>query len=234
MSEQLPLALHWAAHQRFESFVVGANATALSLARSAAEQSGPLHVFIAGPTGSGCTHLLVAACAAAGVLGRSAQYLDLGALREPRGDAIRSFHGSHLLSVDNVDAVAGAPDSEHALFDLYNRCSDEGSSLIFAAKMHPARIGIGLPDLVSRLAASTQVVLQPLDEAARRSLLRQRAAARGIDLDEPVLDWLFARRARDLGSLMILLERIDQAALAAQRRVTVPFLRGLLAGDVEA
>lgn len=234
MSEQLPLALRWPAHQRFESFVVGANATALSLARSAAEQSDTMRVFIAGPTGSGRTHLLIAACAAAGMLDRSAQYLDLGALREPREHAIRSFHGSHLLTVDNVDAIAGADDSEHALFDLYNRCRDEGCSLIFAAKVHPARIGIGLPDLVSRLAASTQVVLQPLDEAARRNLLQQRAAARGIDLDEAVLDWLFARRARDLGSLMILLERIDQAALAARRRVTVPFLRGLLSGDVEA
>jgi len=43
-----------------------------------------------------------------------------------------------------------------------------------------------------------------------------------------VLDWLFTRKARDLGSLVALLDRIDQAALAAQRRVTLPFLRQLL------
>ena len=54
---------------------------------------------------------------------------------------------------------------------------------------------------------------------------------RGIQLDDSALDWLFTRRARDLGSLMDLLERIDHAALAAQRRVTVPFLRTLLAAD---
>jgi DnaA family protein len=33
---------------------------------------------------------------------------------------------------------------------------------------------------------------------------------------------------RDLGSLTKLLERIDRASLAAQRRVTIPFLRTLL------
>jgi DnaA family protein len=58
--------------------------------------------------------------------------------------------------------------------------------------------------------------------------LRERGAARGIELDDAVLDWLFTRQARDLGSLTVLLDRIDSAALAAQRRVTVPFLRDLL------
>jgi len=39
---------------------------------------------------------------------------------------------------------------------------------------------------------------------------------------------LFARTQRDFGSLMTVLDRIDQASLAAKRRVTVPFLRELL------
>jgi len=43
-----------------------------------------------------------------------------------------------------------------------------------------------------------------------------------------VLDWLFAREKRDLGSLLGVLDRVDAASLAAQRRVTVPFLRKLL------
>jgi len=45
-----------------------------------------------------------------------------------------------------------------------------------------------------------------------------------------VLDWLFARGRRDLGSLLAVLDRIDRASLAAQRRVTIPFLRTLM-GD---
>ena len=46
--------------------------------------------------------------------------------------------------------------------------------------------------------------------------------------DEAVLDYLFRRVERDLGSLTALLERLDRASLAAQRRITVPFLRGLI------
>ena len=78
------------------------------------------------------------------------------------------------------------------------------------------------------MAACTQIVLKPLaEDAAPRALARARAA-RGIELDDAVLDWLFAREKRDLGSLLGVLDRVDAASLAAQRRVTVPFLRKML------
>lgn len=85
-----------------------------------------------------------------------------------------------------------------------------------------------LPDLRSRLGACQQALLKPLDDAERRDVLRKQAAERGIELDDTVLDWLFNRYARDLGALLDLLDRLDQASLAAQRRITVPFLRGFL------
>jgi DnaA family protein len=228
MSGQLPLALRWPAHQRFESYSIGANGVALDLLRATAHASGDEWLFLHGVPGSGRTHLLIAACAAANTDDRTAQYLPLASLRTQRAQAIRGFGGSELLAIDDVDAIAGDRDAEHALFDLYNRCRAEQSTLLFAASAAPAHLGIGLPDLLSRLSACTQLALKPLDEGARRELLRERALARGIELDDGVLDWLFARGRRDLVSLLDLLERIDRASLAAKRRVTVPFLRELL------
>jgi len=87
-----------------------------------------------------------------------------------------------------------------------------------------------LPDLVSRLEQCTRLALEPLDEAGRREVLRQRAARRGLELDETVLDYLFRRVGRDLSTLTALLDRLDRESLAAQRRITVPFLRGVLDG----
>ncbi|HEY7871800.1 MAG TPA: DnaA regulatory inactivator Hda [Rudaea sp.] len=238
MNAQLPLLLRWPAQQRFETFVPGANGAALALLREAATSATAPWVFAAGPAGSGKTHLLIAACAAATQAGRSAQYLSLARLAD-RGeavrsasaasaDAIRSFGGSDVLALDDIDAIAGDAAAEHALFDLYNRCKMDKSTLLFSATAAPAQIGIALPDLVSRLSACAQARLTPLDDAARRDWLRARAQVRGLILDDSVLDWLFAHHARDLSSLADLLERVDRAALAAQRRVTVPFLRGLL------
>jgi DnaA family protein len=227
MSVQLPLALRWPAQQRFETFVVGDNAAAVALVQQASVDNSSW-VFASGAAGCGKTHLLIAACAAAAGHDRSAQYFSLVKLPGDRASAIRSFGGSDLLALDDVDSVAGDRDAEHALFDLYNRCKMDKSTLLFAAGNPPAQIGIGLPDLVSRLSACAQAMLKPLDDAARREAVRQRAQARGLVLDDTVLDWLFAHTQRDLGSLTALIERLDRESLAAKRRITLPFLRRLL------
>ena len=227
MSAQLPLLLRWPAQQRFETFLPGTNGAALALLQESATRAAPW-VCLSVPSGSGKTHLLLAACAAATAAGRSAQFLPLSSLGGDRAGAIRALGGSDLLALDDLHAIAGDAAAEHALFDLYNRCKMEKSTLLFSAAVAPVQVGITLPDLASRLSACAQVRLAPLDDAQRRDWLRARAHSRGLILDDTVLDWLFAHHARDLSSLADLLERMDRAALAAQRRVTVPFLRELL------
>jgi DnaA-homolog protein len=226
--QQLPLGWRWPAQQRFETFYVGANGATVDLLQRVARGAESAWTYLHGPEGSGRTHLLMAACQTASADGFSAQYLPLGALANAQEDAIRGFGGSDLLVLDDVDAIAGIRDAEHALFDLYNRCRAEGSCLVFVAAAPPAQIRISLPDLVSRLSSCTQASLRPLDDAQRREVLRERAETRGIALDEAVLDFLFTHYARDLGSLGALLDQVDRASLAAKRRVTVPFLRQLL------
>lgn len=227
MIPQLPLALRWPRRQRFEHFHVGANAAALAAVVRLARDAGAPWLYLHGTAGCGKTHLLMAACQAAGDAGRHVQYLPLRSVPD-RAHALRGVAGGDLLALDDLDAIAGDREAEHALFDLYNRAKAEGSALLMAAATTPGQLGIELPDLRSRLGACTRFAIKLLDDTQRRDVLRAQAALRGIDLDEHVLDWLFARHARDLGALLDLLDRLDQASLAAQRRVTIPFLRELL------
>ncbi|HXR63928.1 MAG TPA: DnaA regulatory inactivator Hda [Rudaea sp.] len=236
MSSQLPLALRWPAQQRFDSYVPGGNGVALALLRDAAVTAQASWVFVAGAAGCGKSHLLIAACAQADAAGRSAQYLPLRRLRADAeaaarpglAGALRALGGGDLLALDDIDAIAGDAAAEHALFDLYNRGKVDKSTMLFSASAAPSQIGIGLPDLVSRLSACAQAALRPLSDDDRRVALRRRAHARGLTLDDGVLDWLFAHTQRDLGSLTALLDRLDRESLAAQRRITVPFLRQVL------
>jgi DnaA family protein len=231
MSSQLPLALRWPAQQRFDSYVPGGNSVALALLHDAVDSAEAPWVFLGGGAGCGKTHLLIAACAQADARGRSAQYLPLRRLRAASQDvagALRAFGGSDLLALDDIEAMAGDAAAEHALFDLYNRYKVDKSTMLFSATAAPGQIAIVLPDLVSRLSACAQGLLKPLSDVDRREALRLRALARGLALDDGVLDWLFARTQRDLGSLTALLDRLDRESLAAQRRITVPFLRQLL------
>ncbi|HEN47155.1 MAG TPA: DnaA regulatory inactivator Hda [Mizugakiibacter sp.] len=224
---QIPLDLQWPARRCFEYFYAGAsNAAALNLVRSAAQTQGPW-VFLQGPSGSGRTHLLMAACREAANRGLSAQYIPLRSLRDRQPERLRGFAGANLLALDDLDTLFGDGSAEQALFDLYNTCRAAGNTLLMASLQVPT--AAQLPDLRSRLGACAQARLHLLDDAGRREVLRRQAAVRGLELDDSVLDWLFHHHARDLGTLMALLERIDHAALAEQRRITVPLIRRLLA-----
>ncbi|HEX5487523.1 MAG TPA: DnaA regulatory inactivator Hda [Rhodanobacteraceae bacterium] len=229
MTRQFPLDLRWPSHQRLDAFFPGNNEAALREIEALAIDPGRAWVFLHGIAGTGKSHLLIGACRAAIESGRSARYLSLAQVPEPRADAIAGIDAAGLVAIDDLHVVAGDHDAERALFDLFNRVKDTSAQMLFAGAGPPSELGIGLADLVSRLASCTQRALHPLDDTGRRGMLRLLAGRMGLRLDDEVLDWWFARQPRDPVSLVALLRRIDRAALAAQRRVTIPFLRELLA-----
>lgn len=228
MIRQFPLDLRWPAHQRLDAFWPGANVAALRAVSGIASGESASWLYLHGATGTGKSHLLIGACRVALEANRVARYVSLAELSAPRCQAVAGIEAEGLLVIDDVQAIAGDGDAERALFDLYNRARSDGVCMLFAANAPSAELDLGLPDLVSRLAMCAQHALRPLDDAGRRAMLRLLAGRSGLRLDDDVLDWWFARQPRDPASLVTLLQRIDRAALAAQRRVTIPFLRELL------
>mgnify|MGYP001385173542 CR=1 FL=1 len=223
---QLPLALRTPPDQRLEAYF-GQAGTRDAVAAAARGES-PDWLYLAGPAGSGKTHLLLAACAEAGALGRRTAYLPLAAFAGRLAEVLPAQEQVDLACLDGLDAIAGRHEDEEALFHFHNRARAAGVGVLYAARGNPAALGLGLSDLATRLGQCTRLTLEPLDDQGRREVLRQRAARRGLQLDEPVMDYLMRRAERDLGSLSALLDRLDQASLAAQRRITIPFLRPYL------
>lgn len=220
---QLPLSLRAPPDQRLDAFL-GAPVVRDAV-RAAARGESRDWLFLAGPAGSGKSHLLLAACAEAASAGRRAAYLPLAAFAGRLGEALAQQEGFDLVCLDGVDAIAGHAADEEALFHFHNRARAGGGVVLYAARGNPAALGITLPDLVTRLGQCVRLTLEPLDEAGRRTVLRERAARRGLELDDAVLDYLLRRVDRDLASLTRLLDTLDRASLAAQRRITIPFLR---------
>ncbi|MEO6064559.1 MAG: DnaA regulatory inactivator Hda [Lysobacterales bacterium] len=218
----MPLQLRFPSHQRFADFEVGNNAAAVAAARCVA--AGGASMYLTGPPSSGKTHLLIAACQDAA----QAQYLPLAHLGDQAANALAAVHATGLIGIDEIDALAENPLAQIALFDLFNRLGDASGAMLLAARVTPLRLPLELPDLVSRLASLPSFDLAPLDDDERRATLIRHASRRGLELDDVVLDFLFRRQARDLSALMRLLDRIDRESLAAQRRVTVPFLRRMI------
>lgn len=224
---QLPLALRYPPDQRLESFI-GAPDGALAQLRAAATGGSRDWVYLVGPAGSGKTHLALAVCAAAEQAGRGSAYLPLQAAAGRLGDALEALEGRDVVALDGLDAIAGERGDEVALFDFHNRARAAGVTLLYTASAAPDALGLVLPDLRSRLSQCGRIMLDALDDDGRGAVLRERAIRRGLALDQAAIDWLLTRTGRDLGGLVVLLDRLDRESLAAKRRVTVPFLRKVL------
>ena len=223
---QIPFSFKARSDQRFIDFI-GQEPIRLLFER-VAEGKAEDHIFLTGATGSGKTHLLRACVGHRLALGLQAAYLPLRKMLHALPGALEGFEQQSLVCLDDVQALAGNSEAEIALFHFFNRAKAAGTRLVFAADAMPASLGIGLPDLVSRLEQSVRISIDVLDESGKRQVLLQRAHQRGLELDDAVLDYLFTRVSRDLHTLSQLLDRLDHASLAAQRRLTIPFIKTIL------
>jgi DnaA family protein len=227
---QLPLALRYPPEQRFDSYL-GAPEGTLAQLQALAGQRHADWVYLVGAARTGKTHLALALCAAAEQAGLRVAYLPLLAAAGRLREALDALEGHDVIALDGLEAIAGQREDEIALFDFHNRARAAGINVLYSARAVPDDLGLSLPDLRSRLAQCTRILLPVLDDSGRAAVLRDRARRRGLVLEEAAIDWLLARTDRDLASLIALLERLDRASLAAQRRVTVPFLRQVLEPD---
>jgi DnaA family protein len=89
-------------------------------------------------------------------------------------------------------------------------------------------MAIKLPDLKSRLAWGVVYQLHALSDEQKLDALKLRAQGRGLDLDLPVGKFLLRRCPRNMAQLFETLELLDQASLAQQRRLTIPFVKEVL------
>lgn len=219
--KQLALGVRLQAHATFESFSAGRNTELI------AALEGPLGdpLWLWGNHGCGKTHLLQAVCARAGA---GAAYFPLERAAELPVEALRGFASCRVLCIDDADRVAGNLEWERALFHLFNEAAEQRSRLIFAAGASPRRIDWRLDDWRSRAGACGVYQVRDLDEAGRAEALCLRARQRGLELPAETLEYLLRRMPRDLRSLFEVLDQLDEASLAAQRRLTVPFIRAAL------
>jgi DnaA family protein len=211
----------------FESFVPARNREAVAHANRVANGEVIGVTWICGPTGAGKTHLLQAICAQASLTGRSG-YVPLNELGRLGVGVLDGLQQLECLCLDDVDALAGQDEWERALFALLREVQERGGRLVIAAQAPPALLPWKLPDLGSRLAAAEVFQLRVLDEAEQQEALQLRARLRGFELPDETSRWLQRRFPRDMRTLYELLDTLDEAALVAQRRLTVPFIRSVL------
>jgi DnaA family protein len=212
----------------FESFLPGRNAQAVEhAARVASGQVGGV-TWICGPAGAGKTHLLQAICSRGSETGSRAGYFPLTELRSLGVGVLDGLGLLECACIDDIERITGELEWERALFGLLREMQEKEARLIVAAQSPPALLSWKLPDLGSRFMAASIFQLRKLDEREQQQALQLRARLRGFELPDDTSRWLQRRFPRDMRTMYELLDTLDEAALVAQRRLTVPFIRSVL------
>lgn len=178
---------------------------------------------------AGRSHLLYAACAQLSAQGEAVGYIPLDKYQSLVPALLEGMEHLALVCLDNIDAIAGNKEWEVAIFDLYNRMLETGTTcLLITANVTPRELTLSLPDLASRLDWGQVYKLKALSDDDKLLALRLRAELRGFELPEDVGRFLLKRLDREMRTLFTTLDRLDHASIAAQRKLTIPFVKETL------
>jgi DnaA-homolog protein len=224
--QQLTLDLAPPPPPTLENFVPGANAQVLAALRALlADAGGERRLCLWGGPGSGKSHLLTACVKAGGGL-----YLACGPDLNAAA-ALDIYEMAGVLALDDVERLDDA--GQIALFNLINRrmianSANAGSmSLVVSCSQPPAATGLRA-DLATRLAQGLVLEVAALSDGEKAAALTHHARLRGIELPEEVTRYLLSHVARDLPTLIAMLDALDKLSLERQRPITVPLVREVL------
>lgn len=227
MTDQLALKLQLNDSSSFANFYAGRNAQAVRHLETIAQGGAEPALFLWGEAGSGKTHLLQAACRAAAERGLHPVYLTFDEVISLAVEVLENIEQALWVCLDDVERIAGNPAWESAVFTVCDRLRAAGGRLIGAARLPPPQLGLGLADLASRLGWGAVYPLHTLTDEDKLAAVRLRARNRGLEMGDEVARYILNRYPRDMHSLFALLDRIDEASLSQQRRITIPFIRTL-------
>lgn len=228
---QLPLKIVWPEVPGFETFVAGNNDGALKAVRALSLRRG-VPILLHGMAGTGKTHLLQAAVRSAFQDGQRGVLISFAncASTPPPTDLVVGFDEIAVLAFDEYEMACADRRWAEALIRLIDRRQVDNKVLLFGGRKAPSALPSDtMPDLRSRFAGCAIFGLRPLSEMDQREALKRHARARGLVLDDNVVNFMFHRLPRDLSNMIFVLERLSTASLSKQRRLTVPFVQDCLA-----
>jgi DnaA regulatory inactivator Hda len=209
-SQQLPLDLEYRPALDMADFVI-APGNRDAVAWIDRWPDWPSHALaIHGPKGSGKSHLAHVWQARSGAV-----LLDRSSDETPRAVVLDEPQGWE----------------ETALLHFYNRLRETGGHLLIVSETPPARWPVALPDLASRLASIPAVALAAPDDDLLVAVMAKQFADRGLEVNEDVLRYVASRVERSFATAADVVTRLDRAALAQQRKVTLALAREIMASS---
>lgn len=226
----------------FENFVVGsgsqlAHAASIAVANAPGRAYNPLFVF--GETGLGKTHLMhaVAHQMLANNPNAKIAYVStekftnefIHAIRENKLTKFRKYYRNvDALLVDDIHFLSGKESTQEEFFHTFNDLFESGRQ-IFLASDRPANEIERLENrLISRFQWGLVTDIQAPDFETRFAILRNKALAMKIELDEEIMEFLAERVSRNVRRMEGALTRIAGYANLIDRKLDLNAVERLL------
>jgi chromosomal replication initiator protein len=191
-------------------------------------------LFIAGPSGTGKTHLLNAignelarngttrvACVGAQL------FIDelIAALQDGQIERFRArYRAADALLIDDVQFVAGKERTQEELFHVFNHFHSAGKQLVLVSDVAPKAIE-GLEDrLRSRFEGGLVAELEAPDRALREKLFARYLADAG-EADTAMLQYLAERPVSSVRELIGVVHRLQAVAESANEPLSLAMAR---------
>lgn len=194
-------------------FVCGPNAQAVTMLR-APETWPEQKLALVGPEGSGKSHLV-----------RIFQE-EHDAQVFSASDIPRHYEDDQPVVIEDADRIAFS--DEEALFHLHNNLRAAGLPLMLTARTSPARWAISLPDLKSRMSATTVAHIKDPDDELLQILLAKLFSDRQVMPPPNVISYVVTRMDRSYVAAQSIVDQLDRTALARKKQISIRMAAALL------
>lgn len=184
-------------------FVSGANAQAYAMLE-AYDNWPERKLVIAGPAGCGKSHL-----ARIMATRLDAVIVQANALPRDLPDAALIVEDMHLLPVGD----------QETMFHLHNHLRHSGKHLLMTAQSAPRDWQLTLPDLASRMQATTLTSITEPDDALLQALIMKLMADRQIMPPAALVSYLVPRIERSFAAAANIVAQLDRQSLAQGRPI---------------
>jgi DnaA family protein len=225
--KQQPLKIQPPLQSNFDNFYPGQNQHLVNCLKAFVRGEGETFIYLWGPPGAGCSHLLQACCQLASDERQRSMYIPL---KEPhlKPEILHSVETLQLVCLDDIEGLLNDATWEEALLHFYNRARESGLRLIVAAHEPPRQLTCQLPDLQSRLTWGLVFHLAALSDEQKILALQMRAEHLGLMMPREVGQFLLHHYTRDSTTLFRILFKLDELVWETKRRLTVPFVKEAL------
>jgi len=199
----------------FENFIVGpenemAHGASLAVAKEPGHYYNPL--FIHGPTGLGKTHLMhaiahsvYAANPQARIAYISSETFTSDFIQALQTGSVASFRRRYreldLLLIDDIHFLAGKESTQDEFFHTFNELHNNHKQVVLTSDRPASEIAKLQERLVSRFQWGMVCSIQAPGLETRIAILRKKAAARGLDLQPEIAEFIASRIARNVRNL---------------------------------